>query len=179
MPTKTIDKSTKTVAISGTAGFKIGHTCPKCGCDDWFKESPTIQKRAATGKVKYKCRVCEATYKAEHYKTNLHVKATYNAGYYKANADARKARVAEYRKENPHVRQAISAGYRAAKLNAMPDWADKEAIKEKYRNCPKGYQVDHEVPLQGKSVSGLHVPANLQHLPASENARKCNRFKID
>ena len=65
---------------------------------------------------------------------------------------------------------------RAAELRATPKWANLKAIAEFYKNCPKGYHVDHIIPLRNKLICGLHVLENLQYLPATENMRKSNRF---
>ena len=65
---------------------------------------------------------------------------------------------------------------RAAKLNAVPKWADLEAIKKVYEECPEGCHVDHEIPLQGINVCGLHVEYNLQYLTIAENLSKSNKL---
>lgn len=59
---------------------------------------------------------------------------------------------------------------------ATPKWIDIESIANFYKQTPKGYHVDHIIPLNGKNVSGLHVLWNLQYLPAKDNMKKGNRL---
>lgn len=84
-----------------------------------------------------------------------------------------------YDKANQPRKNARTALYRARKIQATPSWLSsqqKDEIRRIYENCPKGFQVDHIIPLRGKNVRGLHVPWNLQYLPALENNVKGNRI---
>jgi hypothetical protein len=95
-------------------------------------------------------------------------------------AENNKERLLKYRKEyrlkNNHLINALQAKRRSLKLNATPKFANLNKIKEIYKNCPKGYTVDHIIPLQGNNVCGLHVEWNLQYLTRSENSSKSNKL---
>lgn len=75
---------------------------------------------------------------------------------------------------------------RAARIERTPPWADLDAMRAIYAEAQRltaetgtPHHVDHVIPLQGKLVSGLHVPSNLQILTGSENSKKRNRFEIE
>lgn len=80
---------------------------------------------------------------------------------------------------------ALESKRRSAKLLRTPSWADHDAISGMYEVaqlfCQAGIrmEVDHAVPLQGKTVSGLHTHDNLQLLVKSVNAAKHNRHWPD
>lgn len=95
------------------------------------------------------------------------------------NSDIVKRKRKEYVEQN---REKVRVYYRskcarrrARKLSATPPWVDNKTMNLIYKNCPKGYHVDHIIPLNGINVSGLHVPWNLQYLPAIENLIKGNK----
>lgn len=117
------------------------------------------------------------------------------------NTESRKEYIAKYAKENynrviEHKRKweknnrgsknARKAIRRSAELKRTPAWLtdeEKTRIKCYYqlaamrsRESEQKWHVDHIVPLQGKTVSGLHVPWNLRVIPARENISKGNRF---
>ena len=92
------------------------------------------------------------------------------------NKDKIKNQNLKYRKSHRKFLTFKESVRRAQKLKATPKWANLEEVKNTYKNCPKGYHVDHIIPLQGKNVCGLHVEYNLQYLSASENVKKSNSF---
>lgn len=92
------------------------------------------------------------------------------------NSDKIKTLKSLHQKANSAQYAHSSAKRRAQKLNATPSWANLNQIKQIYLQCPKGYQVDHIIPLQGELVSGLHVESNLQYLKPEDNLSKGNRF---
>lgn len=94
---------------------------------------------------------------------------------YEANREKALAWHKRWKKEHPELYNYYNAKRNAAKLSATLPGFEKE-IKEIYKNCPRGFHVDHIVPLQGENVCGLHVPWNLQYLPAIENIKKGNRY---
>lgn len=93
---------------------------------------------------------------------------------------------ARWKKENPGVVHAHTIKRRISKRNRMPKWITPDEhwlIEQAYvlaqlRTKLFGFSwhVDHIFPLQGKLVSGLHVPENLQVIPGVENVRKSNTY---
>ena len=100
----------------------------------------------------------------------------YQSKYYLNNKTNIKNKIKNYNINNPHIRKANKAKRRASELKATPKFANLNKIKEIYKNCPKGYHVDHIIPLQSKIVCGLHVEWNLQYLTPSANSSKSNKL---
>ena len=104
-----------------------------------------------------------------------------NRKWYAINPNA-KAKKTAWAKAHPEVGVAKTVRYLTAKKHQYPAWADHKAIKMMYRAAQvfrvSGFdvQVDHIIPLQGKTVRGFHVHNNLQIITAKRNQMKSNRF---
>jgi hypothetical protein len=94
-----------------------------------------------------------------------------------------------YKRANSQKSAALLAKRRAAQKRRTPCWLTKDdfwLIEEAYDLAAKrskltkfSWHVDHIIPLQGKQVSGLHVPWNLQVIPWFENLSKSNKLPAD
>jgi 5-methylcytosine-specific restriction endonuclease McrA len=69
-------------------------------------------------------------------------------------------------------------------MSATPPWISQRDLLPIYQEAARLtaetgvlHHVDHIVPLRGENVSGLHVPWNLQAIPAIENLKKGNRLE--
>lgn len=102
-------------------------------------------------------------------------------------SSAGKMALREYR-QSPEGRSKIyasNAKRRAKKLKATPPWLTEEHLKESEafyaesirltKETGISHHVDHKVPLQGKSISGLHVPWNLQILVGPGPDGNCSK----
>ena len=139
-------------------------------------------------------------YQREWRQRNKEKVAAYTKKWNDANKEKRKAIVASWRERNPdkvkeHNRKggqkwaSNNKGKRLASVRARqlakkdrtPSWVNKTELEKFYMESARltketgiVYEVDHIVPLQGETVSGLHVPWNLQILTRSENRSKGN-----
>ena len=123
----------------------------------------------------------KAKYRESH-RTELRIKGI---AYNQKNADSRAEYLRKYQKKNADKVRLWAMRYHTSKLQRTPVWLTEDdhwMIEQAYDIAVKRtkstgvmFHVDHIVPLQGASVSGLHVPWNLQVITEAENKRKGNR----
>lgn len=142
----------------------------KCSkCKEYKEKTEFYSNKSRHDGLQHLCKVCKKEVKA--------------ASYLKCK-EHEKERNKRYYRNNKSMYVNALAKRRAKKLQATPAWANTLKIKAYYDICSffnevngyTKYHVDHIIPLQGKSVSGLHVENNLQVILAEENHKKSNSF---
>ena len=121
-------------------------------------------------------RECRAKYAKKYRDADPEAYAILQAIDYQKHKDKRKAWEKRDRAENPAKYKARAGAAKARRKKRAVAWADKDALSFFYECCPAGCDVDHIIPMQGKLISGLHVPENLQWLPSLANNRKNNTW---
>ena len=124
--------------------------------------------------------------KVKHYQENRTKILDKNRNYYFLNTDKVAKTKSQYKKNNRAKYNALNVKRELAKILRTPKWLTKEDFlqiegfyklaKELEAQFGEPYHVDHIVPLQGKTVSGLHVPWNLRAIQAKENLAKYNNL---
>jgi hypothetical protein len=147
-------------------------------------------KKENEGSVKYFDGVpCLRGHVAEKYSIGnacIECRRENDAEYRTKHKDKILKRIQTFKKTHPDRVNSDTAKRRAAKKSATPVWLDNQMLSEirsfytKAKNKEKEtgivHHVDHIVPLNGKNVSGLHVPWNLQVLPFYANLSKSNKL---
>ena len=100
----------------------------------------------------------------------------------RSNPERKKAADRAFAEANRALVTSYRAARRARVLQATPPWLTPEhweQIRSVYTEARKlsvetgiPHDVDHIVPLRGKTVCGLHVPWNLRAIPKVQNNRR-------
>jgi hypothetical protein len=158
--------------------------CATCKVEKPVSEFYKQTTRGSYG-VRGTCKACD-NLKKRAYRTQLGetLKARKQEEYLR-NREARLLQKKEYRQSNKGKINALVAARKKVIKQRTPKWVSKEElwlIKEAYELAALrtklfgfSWHVDHVLPLQGKTVSGLHVPDNLQVIPWIENIQKKNK----
>lgn len=154
--------------------------CPKCNILKEIKNF-SIDNSRKNGRQCY-CKDCQL----KIYTTKKEIAKEQRKKRYLENKEKEKLKMKKYYSSNRSGFRERNALRRASKLSATPPCLlelDFQEIKKIYNTAQtmskeegKEWHVDHIVPLQHAKVCGLHVPWNLQLLPASENYAKSNSF---
>jgi len=172
----------------------IQRACVDCGVDITFVYNP---------KHGVRCKSCVIAYHRAYREANAERIAAKKAAWKVANKDYVAAKDKAYAEANPEKRTLARKKWIAAnpgkntaakalneqkRKQRIPTWLsedDKWMVEQAYelaamRSKMFGFKwhVDHIIPLNGKRVSGLHVPTNLQVVPWIDNLKKYNKFEV-
>ena len=163
-------------------------TCKTCNTEksvsDFYKQST----RGLFG-VRGTCKACDNSKKTLYREANKEKLLELKKVSYQKNKDKNLETKKKYRQSNKAKINHLVALRKKTIKQRTPAWLtdfDKLKIKCMYmvasmltRENKESWHVDHIIPLQGKKVSGLHVPNNLQVMFSKENISKKNKFEVN
>lgn len=165
-----------------------GKTCRSCQrlkfLSDFYKQST----RGLSG-VRGTCKECDNAKKRLYRSANRDALIEQRRLDYRLNREHYLANKKQYRQDNKGKINALVAARKSVVKQRTPKWLDDigfERIENEYKLAAlltkvtgQSWHVDHIIPLQGKSVSGLHVPSNLRVMIGLDNIRKANKYEVE
>ena len=158
--------------------------CTKCNLE---KEVVYFSKhKKSKDGLQHRCKKCFSLMNKERYSSNPSRFKEYQKTHRKLNPlKVKENKKREYEKNKvDYLRRARLRQERL--IIATPAWLTPEQkahIERTYKlrdiiSSATGiiYHVDHVVPIKGKNVCGLHVPWNLNVIPAKDNLIKHNKY---
>lgn len=151
----------------------------KCtGCLVVKETSEFYKNRSSKDGLAYRCIPCRKDY----YDSNKESHKKKMKEHYARNSESYKNRAKKWKAENRAKHNASCMERYVLKMQRSPEWA-KELTDlvclEAYDKAKRlsdltgvSHDVDHIIPLRGKTVSGLHIYSNFQVIPARENRSK-------
>ena len=147
----------------------------KAKAKDRTKTPEYKAKKNAKAKAYYQSPEGKAKIKAYHQKPEVKAKAKDRIKTPEAKATTKAYLQTPKGRALKRARVALRKAKKLQRSRLLTE-AGKKVIAEIYANRPDNWHVDHIVPLQGETVSGLHLPENLQYLPRLVNCSKKNRW---
>lgn len=159
------------------------------GDTHYFTGKPCVHGHVAKRSVKTRvCMECDRLEKESMRRSQPEQVKRKKRLSYAANSVAARANKKIYRQANKGKIAALNALRKKAVKQRTPKWLSEDDVwimQEAYilaeirtRLFGFAWNVDHVIPLRGNKVSGLHVPNNLQVIPALDNIRKKNKFEV-
>lgn len=159
------------------------------GLTHYFTGRECVHGHVNSRRVKDRvCAGCESAKMAKLRKEQPKLIADKKKQSYERNKEQHLKQKREYRQANKGKINALVAARKKHIKQRTPTWLstfDKLKIQCMYsiaamltRENKESWHVDHVIPLQGNTVSGLHVPNNLQLMRGSDNISKKNRYEV-
>lgn len=158
-------------------------TCSQCKNIKLLSEFN--KNRAQKDGLDNQCTLCSRISKSKWKKDHPDRNAAQQRSVYAKNPTKGQKRTKHWRQNNPSKAAMQVSRRTAARKLRTPKWLTPlqyqqmnifyDSAKALTKEFGINMEVDHIVPLQGKNVSGLHVPWNLQVLSEKLNASKGHR----
>lgn len=159
--------------------------CSKCG--ESKDESEFYKDSLQTSGLRPDCKACKRLKVKEYALNNPDKIKLRDFKYRSLHPEVGRLSRKKYYNKNKSIFVHYSKKRRLSKTNRTPFWLtdnDYNVIKLYYELSERltkclgiSHHVDHIIPLQGKIVSGLHVPTNLQVIPHRLNLLKGNKWQ--